>query len=407
MPKALMLTTDQVIDRRILLEADALEADGWSVTILAMPGRKQTADPRVVQIGGASARRSTPGIAFPILRAYHDLRRRIPANAPWMSRIKSLIWHGFLRPDMVLRSVMLPSALDHPADVVVAHDLPLLPAAVAVAKAHGAKLVYDSHELYCEQGFTPRVHRMWSKIERAHIGQCDAIITVNRSIAGELERRYGAAPVHVVQNAERGDGPAPEKGRLLHEAFGLPSSAAVVLFQGGLLPGRHLEALVDAMALVRAPSAHLVFLGDGPMVKKLRRRAERAGVGKRIHFHGAVPQHELLRFTASADLGLIPYQATCLNNLYCTPNKLFEYIAAGVPIVASDLPELRRVIGDNGIGLIIDAGSPETFARAIDLLIPDPGKLQDLRERVLAVSRRLNWEQESKVLLQVFDGLRQ
>jgi glycosyltransferase involved in cell wall biosynthesis len=142
------------------------------------------------------------------------------------------------------------------------------------------------------------------------------------------------------------------------------------------------------------------------MVKRLRRRAERAGVGKRIHFHGAVPQHELLRFTASADAGLIPYQATCLNNLYCTPNKLFEYIAAGLPIVACDLPELRRVIGDNGIGLIIDAGSPETFARAIDQLLTDRGKLQDLRERVLAVSRSLNWEQESKVLLQVFDGLR-
>jgi glycosyltransferase involved in cell wall biosynthesis len=404
MPKILMLTTDRIIDRRILLEADALTADGWEVTILAMPGAGPQ-HPRVVQAvlhGQAGAARAE----WTILRLYRFVRQFVPMNGPWAGWLKSAVWRGLISPDEFARRLMLPDALRRPAEIVVAHDLPILPTAVAAARHHGAKLVYDSHELYSEQEFEPRLRRMWSDTERRTIGLCDAVITVNPSIARELEKRYGLAKVEVVQNAERADGPAPPKGRLFHAAFGLDAAATIVLFQGGILAGRNLESLVDAMALVTGPALHLVFLGDGALRSRLARRAATAGVGGRVHFHPAVAQGDLLRHTASADLGIIPYQATCLNNLYCTPNKLFEFIAAAVPVLATDLPELRRVIAGNHIGLMMDSASPQAIARTLDGIVADKARLERLRSNVIDARSRLNWAAEGKILVDIFRRLK-
>ncbi len=404
MPKILMLTTDQAIDRRILLEADALAADGWEVTILAMPGSGPQ-DPRVVRIA-PDGRHAAARKEWVVLRLYRFARQFVSMNGPWLNRLKSAVWRHFVSPDEFARRLMLPHALRRRADVVVAHDLPILPTAAAAAAHHGAKLVYDSHELYCEQGFEPRLQRMWSGIEKRAIGACDAVITVNPSIARELERRYGLARVEVVQNAERADGPAPTKNRLFHAAFGLDAAAFIVLFQGGILAGRSLEALVDAMACITEPAVHLVFLGHGALARKLSHRADAAGVAGRVHFHPAVPQGDLLRYTASADLGIIPYQATCLNNLYCTPNKLFEYIAGAVPMLATDLPELRRLIAGNDIGLMMNDGSPQAIAQTIDTVAADGPQLARLRANVIEARHRLNWAEESKILVDIFRRLK-
>jgi glycosyltransferase involved in cell wall biosynthesis len=126
--------------------------------------------------------------------------------------------------------------------------------------------------------------------------------------------------------------------------FGLPVDKRIVLLQGGLSAGRNLEVLVDAMHYVKDPSVVLVVLGDGLLLRSLQKMAQQEGLAGRVYFHAAVPQNELLELTAAADAGVIPYQATCLNNHYCTPNKLFEFIAAGLPILATDLPEIRRLV---------------------------------------------------------------
>ena len=403
MPKILMLTTDQVIDRRILLEADSLSADGWDVTILAMPG----SGPERPDVVRASASGWTASLQKErtILSLYRLARRIVGLNGSWADRLRSAIWRHWISPDEFARRLMLATALRYPADVVVAHDLPILPTAVEAAKYHAAKLVYDSHELYCEQEFEPRLQRMWSAIERSSITACDAVITVNPSIARELMTRYGLTRVEVVQNAERADGPAPAKGRLFHQTFGLDPTAVVVLFQGGLIAGRNLEALADAMSLVTSREVHLVFLGDGALAKKLSRRAAARDAG-RVHFHPAVAQDDLLRYTASADVGIIPYQPTCLNNLYCTPNKLFEYVAAAVPMLATDLPELRRLIAGSNIGVMIDTASPSAIARALDSLVADYARLERLRSNVKTVREQLNWAQESENLLAIYRRLK-
>jgi hypothetical protein len=226
MPKILMLTTDQMIDRR----SDALAADGWEVAILAMPGAAPD-HPRVMR-AHASLSASLVTKETAILSVYRVLRRRMSLNGAVARRLKSFIWRNLISPDEFARRIMVPSARSYPCDVVVAHDLPILPAAVEVAKQHGAKLVYDSHELYCEQEFEPGLQRMWSAVERRVVGACDAVMTVNPSIAAELKTRYDLPEVYVVQNAERSEGPPPVKGRFFHGAFGLDASAVIVLFPG-------------------------------------------------------------------------------------------------------------------------------------------------------------------------------
>jgi glycosyltransferase involved in cell wall biosynthesis len=404
-----MFTRDQRIDRRILLEADSLESDGWSVTLVAVPGDPAAGpdDPRVLRIGTAAgaAPGATPGDTKvgggPWLNAYRALGRLLPVNSPGIMALRALglsLYRG--GPEAFVQRLFAQAIESQVADVYVAHDLPMLPVAVAAAERHGARCVYDSHELFAEQELSAIERRLWRRLEGRLIGRCDLVITVNRSIARELERRYGLSRVEAIHNAERV--PADlVKGRLLQERLGLGPGARILLYQGGLSQGRNLEMPIRAMALVRTPGLHLVYLGDGVLAPRLARLALRQGVADRVHLVPAVPQGELLAYTASADAGLIPYRSNCLNTHYCTPNKLFEMIAAAVPIVASDLPELKRLVLDNGIGAVGDTGTPQGLASLIDGVFAGegPGRFAEAMEEA---RRRIHWGVEGERLIRLY-----
>lgn len=398
MSRVLMLTKDAQIDRRILLEADSLEAAGWQVTILAMAHTVPDADPRVVRLQRAAQRERL------VLRLYRAARRLLD-DGPVMRSLRGFAWRHLVDQEQLFIKLFAPSLPQHPAQVVVAHDLPMLPVALHAAALHGAKVAYDSHELFAEQEFSATERRMWRALEARTIGRCDAVMAVNPSVARELMQRYGVPHVEVVYNAERCDA-LPERNHRLHAAFGLPSLARVLLFQGGLSAGRHLEALVGAMALVQAKDVHLVILGDGPLQPALQKLAAAPGTQGRVHLHPAVPQSQLLAWTATADAGVIPYQPTCLNNLYCTPNKLFEFIAAGLPILASDLPEIRAIVAGHGIGQLADLSSPSAIAAAIDRFFADRRQLAIWRDASQKARGILNWDEEGRKVVRVFKGLR-
>jgi len=157
------------------------------------------------------------------------------------------------------------------------------------------------------------------------------------------------------------------------------------------------------MAQVKLQTVHLVILGDGQLSRALKVQVARLGLEQRVHLHSAVPQRDLLAITATADAGVIPYQATCLNNFYCTPNKLFEFIAAGLPILASDLPELRRFVADNGIGQVTDLSSAESMAAGIDGFFQDGQKLQGWRDVLLDTRERFSWQVEGALLQDLYE----
>lgn len=396
-----MLTADRQIDRRILLEADSLEAAGWRVKVIAMPLDQPDADDgKVIRI---DTRRECAARESLVLHAYRKLRSRLPMNGRLMQEMKRIAWRYLVSQESFYSRLFRGTASKYRADIIVAHDLPMLPLACELARECGARVIYDSHELFCEQEFSAREKRTWEAIEAKYIRTVAQVITVNESIARELARRYGLDKVEVILNADRAS-EVPPRTHLFHDTFQLAAERKVLLFQGGLSAGRNLAILIDAMGLVRNPSVALVILGDGVLLSQLRGRVKARGLEGRVFFHKAVPQSELLRFTAAGDAGVIPYQATCMNNYWCTPNKLFEFIAAGLPILASDLPELRAFVEGNNIGAVGDLSAPEGFAKRIDGFFADVQRLEVWRENLRRTRLEVSWEREQGKLLAIYEN---
>lgn len=401
--RVLMLCNDRQVDRRILLQADSLEEAGWQVTILAMPVDDVVeVDPRVRRIG-ASAKKLGRREGL-VLAVYRIVRKYLPMNGSLMRQLKSFAWRFLVDHERFYLNLFLADARRFDSDVVVAHDLPMLAVGHTLAEEFGARLVYDSHELYCEQEFSRGQQVSWAKVERRHIYACDCVITVNPSIAQELKARYGLAEVKVIYNAERAF-PLGVRSWYLHDRFGIPRDHQVLLFQGGLSAGRNLTELVDAMALLAVPSVHLVILGDGQLSKILKDVITHRSLTTRVHLHPAVAQADLLSITQSADAGIIPYQAICLNNFYCTPNKLFEFVAAGLPILASDLPELRRLVVGNDIGQVFDLSASEKIANSIDDFFSDSQRVDGWRKNLKVVREQLSWQCEGERLKGIYKAL--
>ena len=354
-----MLVADNVIDRRVLLSARSLDRAGWRVRVIALPHPGLWDDDQ----------RMFPEIdIFRIVPSQHPAitdNRTIETRTSLASRGSE--WHRVYP----YYFHFLELAVRHPAQIFVAHDLPVLASAVVAARSSGARVAYDAHELYPEQHhFKPEYVEVLSRAEAELIGYADLVTTVNQSIAQEMPKRYRIEQPAVILNAPA----APPKTlplqrtRLISDRLGLAASQRILLFQGRLSPNRNLEMLVRAMALVRRPETVLVFLGpDGGKRDELQEIARELGLlGARIHFLDPVSQVELLSWTAGADVGIIPYPPIDLNSRLCTPNKLFEFIVAEVPILANDLPELRRFVVENGFGIVRSMHNPPAIAAAID-----------------------------------------
>lgn len=296
---------------------------------------------------------------------------------------------------------------NEPADIYHAHDLLALPAAYNAAQRHGKKFVYDSHELYLEINRLEPISQaekfLWKNIEAFLIRRANAVITVNESIANELTQRYGVKTPTVIMNtpSQRTDF-LSVKDRNLRTALGVSDDYYLLLYSGSRTFNRGLEKAIES--LIYLQKCHLVMLGFGSdqYNKKLQTLAQEVGVQSRVSFFGPVPSEEVTTYAASADLGIAPTENVCLNNYYTSPNKLFEYIIAGLPIVASNFPEMKKIIDKFEIGCTFDPSEPKNIAEAVLHMLEDPEKLQRMKQNTAAVSQVYNWENESKKLLELY-----
>lgn len=284
-------------------------------------------------------------------------------------------------------------------DVVVSSDLPGLVGASRAARSLGIRQVHDCHELYLEStSFKRWEQRLLAPIERRHMRRTAAVVAVNRSIAEEYDQRYGILPRVVRNCASPPSADSPERD--IRDLAGIPAGTRVVLYQGGFGVGRGLDVALAAMRDVPS-DIHLVMLGYGPLEAHLRSTAAELGLGDRVHIVPAVPPEELLSYTASADAGLIPYQPVSKNNYYSLPNKCFEYTSVGVPLIVSDLPELRRVAVDGGCGVTYDSYDPASLSVAISKVM-HPSMHQTFRLGAEAFGAANSWEREREVLVGAF-----
>jgi glycosyltransferase involved in cell wall biosynthesis len=167
----------------------------------------------------------------------------------------------------------------------------------------------------------------------------------------------------------------------------------LVIYQGsGINEGRGAEELIDAMALVER--VWLIIAGSGDIIRKIRQRGTDSRAAARIIFLPVMPWEEMMRYTLGCDAGFSLDADTCTNQRYSLPNKLFDYIAAGIPAIASPLPEVSAVIRQYGCGVVLEEVSPEAIAQALVRLRDDRALLSALKEKSRAASNELNWEKE-------------
>lgn len=316
---------------------------------------------------------------------------------------------GVSLPPLTSRELLLLARIRRfNPDVIHAHDLPQLGIAIYLKRLLNVPVVYDAHELYPEiDGLTPEAKMQLARKEQTFIREADCVITVNPLIANEMANRYGICQPLVVLNATKlpaGFDPTV-RYQLLRNQFAIGDNDTILLYQGWMSRNRGLQALCGAMAMV-PKSIHLVFMGYGDAQEELQNIARTRGLESQVHFKGAVPQSELLFWTASADAGIIPYQGIDLNYYYCSPNKLFEFILAGLPIIANDLPFLRSVVAGQGFGIVQALDDEQAYAEAIkamfDLTVGGPARF---RQAILDQQNQYSWEHEEQKIIAAYRNL--
>jgi glycosyltransferase involved in cell wall biosynthesis len=294
-------------------------------------------------------------------------------------------------------------ALRARADFYQAHDLNTLLPALVAGRLRRARVIYDAHELASEQGDPRQLRNAFERrLERWLVPAVDQLIVPNRARARFYAEHctLRRSPL-VVLNCPPLSTTA--RSRALHERLRLPAGTRVVLYHGALIPGRGLEQLVRA-ARYFDPHTVLVMIGEqGEFFEQvLAPLFARERLAERVFFLPYVDPDQVMRYVASADLGVVIYRNTNLNNYLCAPTKLYEYLMAEVPVVVSAFPEMLDVLSEYPVGRAFDPEAPTSIAAAVNSVLGEGG---DRRQAFERARHRFTWETESQKLLAVF-GLR-
>jgi glycosyltransferase involved in cell wall biosynthesis len=330
-------------------------------------------------------------------RLFHKLFGR----APRLAAIAALQYAASYL-EFVTKAVV--AGLRSRADAYEANDLPALPPAVVAARLRGKPVVFRSHELWSEASPNVRFAAFWRFLERSLVPRCDYVVTpdLNRSRIYEVELKARRPPV-TIRNCPPYRPPAVST-RLRDELCrrGIRCTT-IVLYQGLIDSARCIEEIAEA-ARSFDDGIVLVIMGTG--YGKWTNPAALLPSDARIVVLPPVPYNELVPFTASADIGILLYRNDCRNNYYCAPNKLFEYLMMGLPIIAANYPGMLPIVEGEGVGLCVDPESPGEIAAAVNRLAADPDRRKQMRENGLEVSKsRYNWEIESAPLLQLYESI--
>lgn len=423
--RVLMLCHDQDIDRRILAQAQSLVNSGLEVTIIGLSkeleGFKELRQNGItlIFIGLANIKPNNSAYLSYISRGNQigDIISKYGVKLKRLHNINFLIYlaHLFLKYHNHKFHDPLPffsafynecSSIAANYDLIQVHDLPTLEAGIKIAKQYNLPVVYDAHELYPEQKtFSWIQKRLCSKHEKKLIKEVNHVFTVNESIAKLMQKTYKISKPTVLLNSLEYYSKLSQKNILLHEKLSLSEDKKILLFQGGFSYNRNLESLIKAFRYVRSKDVNLVLLGRGDIESELRAIARKYTLlGTRVHFLASVPQGELLEYSSSATMGIIPYPHVDLNSYYCTPNKLFEFIQAEVPIIANKSPELIYFVEKQNFGINMPMRSPQEIAKAIDKAFSS-SKYNLWKASIKLKKHYFSWNQEEEKYISVIKQL--
>jgi glycosyltransferase involved in cell wall biosynthesis len=341
--------------------------------------------------------------------------RKSQANGGIAPRIEGGLGLSSLLRDIIVKGARTMSAtrfnvaasrraVELNADFYHCHDFNAFYAGISAARKVPRPIIYDSHEIYAHLNVAhpTKARRMMVEFfERRWIRKASKVITVSDSIAEYLARRYDISRPTVILNVPSS---VPE-GQPFEVPDALLRGGVTLLYIGGIQRARGLEQAISALA--ELPDARLVMMGPSfpDEERALRHQVARLGLSERAVFVPPVPHGAVVSVSRHATLALVISQDVGLSHRLTIPNKLFEAIHAGLPVVTSDFPEIRRIVEENNVGVVCDAGDPHQIAVAVASLISDPGRLELLRQNARAAATRFTWPNEAEKLLALYRSI--
>lgn len=287
------------------------------------------------------------------------------------------------------------------ADIFYSNDLDTLLANYLVSRLKRKKLYYDCHEYFTgmpELEGRKFPYKIWKAIERSILPRLKKVMTVNDSLAKVYADEYHI-PVHVIRNlplaVNEKDIPVKSK-----KDFGLPDKKLIVFQGAGINIHRGAEEALLAMQYVN--DGVLVFAGSGDVMPKLKKMSNKHNLSEKVFFTGKLPPSELKALTRLAHLGLSLDRDTNINYRFSLPNKLFDYIHAGIPVLASPLPEISRIVSGYDIGKLTDNHKPEHIAEQINSILSDEAQLMRWKQNLKRAATELSWEKEKEKFISLF-----
>jgi len=298
-----------------------------------------------------------------------------------------------------------------------ASDLYVLPACSASAARRDALYSFDSRELYAHVAAThrrPWVRWWWSRLQNKLIPGAACVFTVSDSIADHLAVKYGVARPVVVHNAPE---PAPDSDlaegpnanglpvstppstvpiqsmKELLEERDLPSNVPILVHVGQMKMDRGCRNLILAMKSV--PKAHLVFLGFGPIEQDLKKLVSKHHLTGAVHFIPPVSPRAVNTALQGATIGITMLEDSCLNHRYALPNKLFDYVHAGLPVLGSNLKEVNAFISEYRIGKTASPDDPKAIAKTINEML-NSDELGVWSKNATAIAETFSWDKASQ-----------
>ena len=395
-------------DARVLKEAQTLQAAGYQVVVHALHTPGVTRETETLESGVKVVRvarsplwklrkgnRHKANLKPPNTGARISTQTKQASSPPpetfprQVLKLIARLWtHGWLVAKLVKSK---PNA-------VHAHDVNVLPTAWLASKIARVPLIYDAHEISTDREGYKSFRGLVGWLEKKLMPTAAGTITTTDARAKFFARAYHIERPLVLQNRPRLV--KVEGSNRIREELGLKEPWPIVLYQGGLQPGRGLPRLVEAAAHV--PETYFVFIGGGRQASELHQLAEKLALTERVHFISTVPLAELPAYTASADIGVQPIENTCLNHFTTDSNKLFEYVIAGLPVVASQLPEISKVVREHDLGLLVPPGDTLALADAIQTLVQNLQLRKQYSINAGLAAQSLNWETQEQSLLDLY-----